>query len=262
MSDIGASAGSDPDYGLPNWVPRLREQSPDVGKLASALSAAQAEIGNAAADSSNPHFNSKYADLASIRAAAAPIYKHGLSVVQQVISQGPDQIGLRTVLLHSSGEWLASKAFLKPERPGPQAAGSAITYLRRYMLAALLGIAQEDDDANGAEPQPRGRRAPRPQAPPAAAREPGEDDGEEDPVVRVRSLSLKHAPDGLGWHPEHATSWLKKYFGKERPAQLTQAQARDAAMLLQLRLRTPELYPARLEMLHAEGRTISGEYER
>lgn len=138
------------------------EQTPSVAELAKALAAAQAEMENAIKDSENPAFKqgakvSRYADLAAVREASKPIYKHGLSVVQQVLSSS-DAIGVRTLLLHSSGEWMASRAFVKPDRTGPQAAGSVITYLRRYMLAAMLGIAQEDDDGNAGSFQPAGQR--------------------------------------------------------------------------------------------------------
>lgn len=129
------------------------EQTPSVGELAKALAQAQAEMDNAVKDSTNPHFKSKYADLASIRDATKPIYKHGLSVVQQVLSTA-DAVGVRTMLLHGSGEWIASRAYVKSLQPGPQAAGAVITYLRRYMLAAILGIAQDDDDANAGTFQP------------------------------------------------------------------------------------------------------------
>lgn len=285
MPDIGQQSCSPGAgyWGPPPVVDADCDQSPTIAKLATALSAAQAQIENAAKDSRNPHFQSKYADLASIRAAAEPIYAQGLSVVQQVISKG-DLVGLRTVLAHSSGEWMASRVYLRPEKTGPQAAGSAITYLRRYMLAAVLGIAQEDDDGNAADVGKKAnaklaRTAAQIQADAAEARaqaarslartgtsrlperEPGADD-DEGTVDRARSLMLKHPPEGMGWAPKHAAAWLKKYFGKEAPAQLTAAQAGDACQLLLTRQRTPELYPARLEMFHAEGRVLTGEYEK
>lgn len=153
------------------------EQTPTIGALAAALALAQDEMENAAKDSKNPHFNSKYADLASVRAAAKPIYKQGLATVQQVISKPDGSIGVRTVLAHKSGEWMASRAYVKPDKSGPQAAGSVITYLRRYMLAAALGIAQEDDDGNGAgngrntPPQQPSPRAPAPAPAAAPAKE-------------------------------------------------------------------------------------------
>lgn len=81
-------------------------------------------------------------------------------------------------------------------------------------------------------------------------------------VQRVRELMLKHAPEGLGWHPKHAESWLVKYFGKKRPIDLTKDQCTDACLLVMTRLRTPEMYPSRLEQFHTEGRVLSAEYDK
>lgn len=78
--------------------------------------------------------------------------KHGLSVTQDTLNVDGG-IGIETLIAHSTGEWiLYGPLSLTPDKPGPQAAGSVITYGRRYQLAAALGIAsEEDDDANVAE---------------------------------------------------------------------------------------------------------------
>lgn len=124
------------------------EMSATIGKLAEALSKAQGEIDNAKKTSSNPFFKSKYADLAAcISTIKEPLAKHNLAVVQLPFFQG-GAVGVRTVLSHSSGEWIASVLKLKPSKYDPQATGSAITYARRYSLCAMVGIAQEDDDGN------------------------------------------------------------------------------------------------------------------
>lgn len=137
------------------------ECSSTLGKFATALAAAQAEMGHAAKDSKNPHFNSRYADLASVREASAPVATHGIAITQMVITRPDGTPGLRTMLIHSSGEWMASNAWCKADKPGPQALGSVLTYLRRYMLAAALCIAQDDDDANAASDGPGPRQPPR-----------------------------------------------------------------------------------------------------
>lgn len=121
-------------------------------KLAPALVKAQAEMKNASLNKTNPHFKSRYADLAEIRDTVMPVLaKHGLAVVQftQVGSTG---FFLVTRLLHESGEFLDSRYPLPEDVTKPQAMGSAITYARRYMLAAICGItAEEDDDGNSAQ---------------------------------------------------------------------------------------------------------------
>jgi hypothetical protein len=148
------------------------EHSESIGALASALAKAQGEIENAHKTSDNPFFRSKYADLAEIINTARPVLaKHGLSVVQ-IPGMDGGSVSVETVLLHESGEWLSgvsaapmSKQYKKDGGelpPSPQAVGSSITYLRRYSLAALCAIAQEDDDGNAAS-RPRREEAAEPE---------------------------------------------------------------------------------------------------
>ena len=126
------------------------EMSPTVGKIGAALAAAQKQIANPKADSPNPFFKSKYADLAAvIDAVRDPLSDHEIARAQFPLSRD-GETGLLTILIHSSGEWIRSRVFCKPLQPGPQALGSVLTYLRRYSLAAATGLAQTDDDANAA----------------------------------------------------------------------------------------------------------------
>lgn len=132
------------------------QQSPTIGKLAEALAHAQAEIENAVKDHSNPFFKSKYADLASVWGACrAPLAKNGLAIVQTTTGD-PDRVNIITTLAHASGEWIRGTLSLRPVKTDPQAIGSAITYGRRYALAAIAGVATEDDDGNDAS-QPTGK---------------------------------------------------------------------------------------------------------
>ena len=118
--------------------------SEQISELAAALAAAQGMMENAVMNRVNPHFKSKYADLAAIfDAARKPLSANGLAIVQTI----GDGI-LHTRLLHTSGQWIASEHPL-PMSGKPQEIGSALTYARRYSLSALIGIAaDEDDDAN------------------------------------------------------------------------------------------------------------------
>ena len=155
----------------------MNTQSEALDKLAPALAAAQATMADAIKDSVNPHFDSRYADLASVReAVSGPLAAHGLAVIQTVVPRDPVAAGvpnclgaLRTMLVHSSGQWVAGEQPIAGDWANPQKIGSAITYARRYGLAAICGIAQDDDDANVASPPPRQQRHPQPdrrQAPP------------------------------------------------------------------------------------------------
>ena len=124
-------------------------------QLAEALVKAQGEIKNASLNKINPHFKSKYADLAEIRDCTIPVLaQHGLAVMQLTdIKDG--QVVLITRLLHQSGESVDSVYPLNADPLKPQAMGSAMTYARRYCLAAMCGIAaEEDDDGNEVEMDP------------------------------------------------------------------------------------------------------------
>lgn len=125
-------------------------KSDSIASLAAALALAQAEIGSAKTSSENPFFKSKYADLTAVFEAYRPSFgKHGLSLVQFPVSDG-ERVGIENILMHKSGEWLAERLLLKPVKGDPQAAGSTITYARRYSASAIAGVSQEDDDGNQA----------------------------------------------------------------------------------------------------------------
>lgn len=124
--------------------------SPTIGKLAGALAKAQGLIRGAVKDSENPYFKSSYADLASVwEACRDALSKNDLAVIQ---TTEPDDKGIVvvTTLAHSSGEWMRGKLRVIPAKNDAQAIGSVITYMRRYSLAAMVGIAQVDDDGNAA----------------------------------------------------------------------------------------------------------------
>lgn len=133
----------------------MSNQSGQIDQLATALAKAQAQITGALKDSNNPFFKSKYADLAACwDACRKQLTENGLSVMQTTDVLGPDYGGhvvVRTVLAHSSGQWISGILPVKAKDDGPQAQGSGITYARRYALAAIVGLAQIDDDAEAAQ---------------------------------------------------------------------------------------------------------------
>ena len=121
--------------------------------LAAALAKAQGEMQNATLNKTNPHFRSRYADLAAIRDAVTPaLSKHGLSIMQFTRVADGGGLILVTRIAHSSGEAIEGDYPLPLIPDKPQAMGSAMTYARRYCLAAMCGIAaEEDDDGNEAQ---------------------------------------------------------------------------------------------------------------
>ncbi len=137
--------------------------SQDIGKLAEALAKAQAKFENAPKDSENPFYGKKYADLASnICAIRAPLSENGLSVVQGTSAEGA-LVKISTRLMHSSGQWIEDTLTITATKLDPQGIGSAITYGRRYALAAMVGIAQDDDDGNDASEKAPPKAAPKAQ---------------------------------------------------------------------------------------------------
>lgn len=121
------------------------EKSDSIAKLTAAIVEAQKEVQVVEKSAENPFFKSKYADLPAIVKEYQRVFpKHGLAVVQIVEGKG-----LRTTITHTSGEWMSGLAELLVAKQDPQGLGSAITYMRRYALAAICGIVSSEDDDDG-----------------------------------------------------------------------------------------------------------------
>ena len=126
------------------------DKSESIKELAIAMAKAQSQMGGAHKGANNPFFKSKYADLgAVVQAVKEPFSNNGLSYVQFPINDG-DKVGVETILMHDSGEWLMNRFTVKATKQDAQGAGSVITYCRRYGLQAVAGIPSEDDDGNAA----------------------------------------------------------------------------------------------------------------
>jgi hypothetical protein len=145
-----------------------------MSELRDALVAAQVDLQNPPKTStarvptkSGGSYTYTYAPLPEILDAVRPIlHKHGLAISQDVVGEA-GYVGVVTRLIHESGEDLISGPVMLPATD-PQQAGAVITYLRRYSLCAVLGIAaDEDDDATKASPVAGGR-------PTASALDPGD----------------------------------------------------------------------------------------
>ena len=147
------------------------KRSKSITKLAPALRLAQSECANPKKDASNPHFKSRYADLASVRDAIMPVFlRHELAVVQ-IISSGGNGPTVTTVVIHSSGEYLETSSLTIPaSRQDAQGWGSAITYARRYTLQATGGVTAADDDDDGESASGPDTRSAAAQAAPAQSR--------------------------------------------------------------------------------------------
>ena len=132
-------------------------QSESIANLAKALATVQGKLTYAKKDSKNPFFKSNYADLESVWDACRDLLaSNGLAVSQfpGTYSELDKSMSLTTILTHESGEWISQEMSLPVTKTDPQGAGSAITYMRRYALAAVVGVVQADDDGNAAS-QPK-----------------------------------------------------------------------------------------------------------
>lgn len=144
--------------------------------FAPAFAIAQGKVKGAIKDAANPHLKSKYADLASTwDACREALSDQGISVLQ-FPSRADGEVVVTTFLLHKSGEWMASSLALPVLQNTAQAIGSAITYGRRYGLAASVGVAPEEDDGSAAvgshAQQQQPYRPPQQQPPPQQAAQP------------------------------------------------------------------------------------------
>lgn len=136
--------------------------SESLDKIAPALVSVAAEVKNSPKTAVNKFLKNKYTPLDELVAELRPLLaRHGIAVQQFTIG-GNGSVGVETVLLHSSGQYMSAEALIAVEdekgKSAAQVAGSVVTYLRRYALASALNVASEDDD-DGHKPQ---------QAPPAA----------------------------------------------------------------------------------------------
>jgi len=163
-----------------------KDETTAHGGLYAAMSAAQAEMGRALKDTNNPHFKSKYADLASVCDACMPaLSKHGIAVLQPCFD---DETGryVKTIFVHGqSGETAECRVPLIVQKNDMQGYGSAVTYARRYGLMGMAGIAPEDDDGNAA-------------AKSAPTRQDAQSDFDADVAKALRDIAREKTLESLG----------------------------------------------------------------
>ena len=143
--------------------------SDSIANLTLALSIVQGKMTHAIKDSANPFFKSKYADLESVwDVCRSLLSENGLAVMQfpgdinfvQLEKENGDvniatKMSLTTIISHKSGEFISQEMSVHVTKPDAQGAGSALTYMRRYALAAVVGVVQADNDGNAASsPKP------------------------------------------------------------------------------------------------------------
>jgi len=130
-------------------------KSESVTEIAKALAKFQQEVKQPFKDADNPFFKSKYVPLESVVESINMIApKLGLSFTQWALNDDNGRVGVATLLLHESGEFIEyDPVFMTAEKNTPQGAGSLITYLKRYTLSAIFGITSDQDDDGNASSQ-------------------------------------------------------------------------------------------------------------
>ena len=193
--------------------------SPALDQLFAALATAQGDMSNPEKNKNNPHFKSRYADLASVREAVIPaLAAQGLCVLQFLGSDGK-RAHVETWIGHKSGQFMRSIYGAESRGSDPQSLSSAHTMLRRYALMAVAGVAPvEDDDGNAAS----GRREREPEPPRPAPSQPTPADPWEvfEVNCRIAKFSL-----------EQVDAWLAAQ-GKKRIGDLDTAKFAEFAAWL------------------------------
>ena len=138
------------DTSIYSYTPtKMNDNTPEQQvSLVKALVAFVSEAQDVHADSNNPFHKSRYASLQAHLLALKPLAKkHGLAIVQMPIGD-TDVVGIRNIILHEDGGMLSCNALVPAEKGmSGQQAGSLYSYVRRYSLASIAGVATDDDDA-------------------------------------------------------------------------------------------------------------------
>jgi len=140
---------SEEDFDYETFEPTM---SDTIGKLAGALAKAQSTMTMVEGKSTNPFFNSKYASLAAVLEVAMPALNANEIALVQGNRWDTSNNGfyITSMLMHSSGEWIKSEIRMPIAKKDAHGIGAATTYGRRYLLSSMVGVAQADDDGNGA----------------------------------------------------------------------------------------------------------------
>lgn len=172
-------------------------QSENINELLASIAEVQSEIPTM--PKSSQAYGYKYADLDTITQTVKPIlHRHGIGYMQSVgggICSGV--MTLTTRVFNKSGQYIEDTAALpvitSAKNNAAQTLGMSITYMRRYMLCAMLGItSDEDTDFNTAgNAAPGAKPAPKEQKPKTAEQpKPQMKGGESTPAEKARINEL------------------------------------------------------------------------
>lgn len=128
-------------------------KSESIVEISKAMAKFQSEVKQPFKDANNPFFKSKYVPLESVVESITSIApKHGISFVQWASNDDTGRVGVSTMIMHTSGEYIEfDPVYMNADKNTAQGAGALISYLKRYSLSAVFGItSDQDDDGNHA----------------------------------------------------------------------------------------------------------------
>ena len=214
-------------------------QSEQINEIAAALSIVQSELEKAEKNGTNTvggGAKRKYADINAVYSAIRePLSKNGLSVAQTMRPSEPGIVCVRTTLMHTSGQWLAGECVLPWDRQGgPQGAGSAITYARRYSLSAMIGVVSEEDD-DGQGSMSKGKETPPRKTPPPKNDTPPPGLADRNKVQRILMLMKDLGVVDRDARIARINGWLMRRGAQEVSStnELTQQQATSLIKVLE-----------------------------
>ncbi|WP_204200844.1 ERF family protein [Mammaliicoccus sciuri] len=142
-------------------------KSESIVEISKAMAKFQSEVKQPFKDANNPFFKSKYVPLESVVESITSIApKHGISFVQWASNDDTGRVGVSTMIMHTSGEYIEfDPVYMNADKNTAQGAGALISYLKRYSLSAVFGITSDQDDdgnhasgnTNKAKQQPKAR---------------------------------------------------------------------------------------------------------
>ena len=213
--------------------------SSNTNEIAAALAKAQGEIKIAIKDSNNPFFKSKYADLVTIvKASRDALSKNALAVIQGLSAKDQDWI-LETRLEHSSGQWYETDFPIYIKEKTSQAIGSAVTYGKRYSLAAIIGVVSDDEDDDGETAVGRGKIYSKPHIN-TPVNTPGMPVKKEEPKPNVKGFAMsavqkaeiKILAEHAGMMKDTFLPFLREVTGKESSEYWTESDYNKAVKAL------------------------------
>lgn len=186
--------------------------SETFSKFATALAKAQAKIEPAKRSALNTHFNRSYADLTEVvEACRVALAEEGIARVQ-IPCHTPDGIVVETWLIHGeSGEWMMGRLPIDPAARGAQQIGASITYNKRFLLAAMVGVVSEDEDDDGESiPKNDGDEEGPPVQEPSGAERAAAAAAKQFVISAEGQLkAMKNIEEIKAWEQQHA-KWLRR----------------------------------------------------